>query len=649
MDNSALFAGTRSAAVRNRGFMKLLKKIRLRLLPNIDLVKASRIAMLVICDIALINAASFLALWIRFEFSVQDMLQSGFLPSIIANALPYTAAAVAVIAAMRLYVSLWEYAGFDEFVRICIACILIDSVGYLGLIVRSLPIPRSYPVLNGMFLVLFIAGLRFSYRFIRKELRSRANKGKRTMLIGAGEAAFMALREFSSSRYSQNDVICLIDDDVNKQGRYLCGVRIVGGEEYIEEAVRKFRIDEIIFAIPSASPQRKKELLSTCQRTGCKLKTLPGLFQLANGEVTIQQIRNVEIEDLLGRDVVDVDISGIMDYVHDRVVLVTGGGGSIGSELCRQLAAHMPKQLIVLDIYENNAYAIEQELKADHPDLSIHVLIGSVRDEKRLADVFSRFRPELVFHAAAHKHVPLMEASPLEAIKNNVFGTLNVANCADRFGAKRMLLIGTDKAVRPTNIMGATKRICEMIVQMMNGSSQTEYVAVRFGNVLGSNGSVIPLFKKQIEAGGPVTVTHKDIIRYFMTIREAVALVLQAGAYAKGGEIFVLDMGDPVRIDDLARNMIKLSGFEPDVDIPIRYIGLRPGEKLFEELLLAEKGMKRTPNELIYIGQPLHFDDETLRKELADLKQLCNNSGEEAAVYEAVKRIVPEYSPSKTR
>ncbi len=627
--------------------MKLPKMYIKKILPKIDFVKASRIAMLVICDIALVNAASFLALWVRFEFSIQDMLASGFLPSIICNALPYTAVAVAVLAAMRLYVSLWEYAGFDEFVRICIACILIDCVGYLGFFAFSLPIPRSYPVLNGMFLILFIAGLRFSYRFIRKEVRNRTNKGKRTMLIGAGEAAFMALREFSSSQYSQNDVVCLIDDDINKHGRYLYGVKIVGGEDYIEEAVHKYKIDEIIFAIPSAGAQRKKELLSTCQKTGCKLKTLPGLIQLANGEVTIQQIRNVGIEDLLGRDVVNVDISGIMDYVHDRIVLVTGGGGSIGSELCRQLAAHAPKKLIIFDIYENNAYAIEQELKTDYPDLSMHVLIGSVRDEKRLDELFSQFHPELVFHAAAHKHVPLMEASPMEAIKNNVFGTLNVAKCADRFGAKRMLLISTDKAVRPTNVMGATKRICEMIVQMMNGCSKTEYVAVRFGNVLGSNGSVIPLFRKQIEAGGPVTVTHKDIIRYFMTIQEAVALVLQAGAYAKGGEIFVLDMGEPVRIDDLARNMIKLSGFEPDVDIPIRYVGLRPGEKLFEELLLEEEGITRTPNDLIYIGRPLHFDEDCFKKDLYALQQLCSDRTEASEVFDALKRIVPEYVPSQ--
>ena len=402
-------------------------------------------------------------------------------------------------------------------------------------------------------------------------------------------------------------------------------------------------------AMPSASIRMRSEILDICKDTPCRLKTLPGIFQLANGEVSINKIRNVEIEDLLGREQVRVDLTDICGYVGGRVVLVTGGGGSIGSELCRQLAAHNPKMLIIFDIYENNAYDIQQELRAAHPELELIVLIGSVRDKQRVRDIFSKYRPELVFHAAAHKHVPLMETSPNEAVKNNVFGTLNVALAADEFGARRMLLISTDKAVRPTNVMGASKRICEMIVQNINNHSKTEYVAVRFGNVLGSNGSVIPLFKKQIEKGGPVTVTHRDIIRYFMTIPEAVALVLQAGAYAKGGEIFVLDMGKPVRIDDLARNMIRLSGFEPERDIQIVYTGLRPGEKLYEELLLDEEGIKKTDNALIYIAKPIVFDEEAFAEGMKRLREACNaeNTGNEADIRVIVKSIVPEYHENK--
>lgn len=466
---------------------------------------------------------------------------------------------------------------------------------------------------------------------------------------GAGQAATVALREFRASTHSENKVVCLIDDDKSKWGQYLLGVKVVGGRGDILGAVKKYDIDEIIMAMPSASIRMRSEILDICKDTPCRLKTLPGIFQLANGEVSINKIRNVEIEDLLGREQVRVDLTDICGYVGGRVVLVTGGGGSIGSELCRQLAAHNPKMLIIFDIYENNAYDIQQELRAAHPELELIVLIGSVRDKQRVRDIFSKYRPELVFHAAAHKHVPLMETSPNEAVKNNVFGTLNVALAADEFGARRMLLISTDKAVRPTNVMGASKRICEMIVQNINNHSKTEYVAVRFGNVLGSNGSVIPLFKKQIEKGGPVTVTHRDIIRYFMTIPEAVALVLQAGAYAKGGEIFVLDMGKPVRIDDLARNMIRLSGFEPERDIQIVYTGLRPGEKLYEELLLDEEGIKKTDNALIYIAKPIVFDEEAFAEGMKRLREACNaeNTGNAADIRVIVKSIVPEYRENK--
>ena len=483
---------------------------------------------------------------------------------------------------------------------------------------------------------------RLAYRYFRDILQRKRKSGaqKRTMLIGAGDAGAIALLEFQNSQHSSNHVVCIIDDASRKRGQLLRGVPIVGGRESILSAADKYHIQEIVLAIPSASAGQQRAILSICQKTKCTLRTLPAIYQLANGEVSIQKIRNVEIEDLLGRDSVQVDPAGIGKYVAGKTILVTGGGGSIGSELCRQLAAFGPAQLILFDIYENNAYDVQQELRRTYPSLNLTVLIGSVRDRKRLEDLFARYRPDLVYHAAAHKHVPLMEDSPCEAVKNNIFGTLNVAEMADQYGASRFLLISSDKAVNPTNVMGATKRVCEMIIQMLDVRSKTEYVAVRFGNVLGSNGSVIPLFKKQIAAGGPVTVTDPQIIRYFMTIPEAVSLVLQAGVYAKGGEIFILDMGDPVRIDDLARNMIRLSGFEPDVDIPIVYTGLRPGEKLFEELLLSGEGMRKTQNDLIYIGKDQPFDGEVLQAQLRSLYQAATQGRD---VRGLLAQIVPEY------
>lgn len=585
--------------------------------------KAVRIALLVISDALILNIASFLALWVRFEFHFEQLVrETEYLNNILRFAPYYTAFGLIVFALFKLYTSLWQFASIDEFLKIILACFIVDAGGYAGMHLMHLGIPRSHPVLNGIFLVIMITGVRFSYRFMRQYRRAN-NSCRRTMIIGAGQAATVALREFRASTHSENKVVCLIDDDKSKWGQYLLGVKVVGGRGDILGAVKKYDIDEIIMAMPSASIRMRSEILDICKDTPCRLKTLPGIFQLANGEVSINKIRNVEIEDLLGREQVHVDLTDICGYVGGRVVLVTGGGGSIGSELCRQLAAHNPKMLIIFDIYENNAYDIQQELRAAHP--------------------------ELVFHAAAHKHVPLMETSPNEAVKNNVFGTLNVALAADEFGARRMLLISTDKAVRPTNVMGASKRICEMIIQNINNYSKTEYVAVRFGNVLGSNGSVIPLFKKQIEKGGPVTVTHRDIIRYFMTIPEAVALVLQAGAYAKGGEIFVLDMGKPVRIDDLARNMICLSGFEPERDIQIVYTGLRPGEKLYEELLLDEEGIKKTDNALIYIAKPIVFDEEAFAEGMNRLREACNaeNAGNAADIRVIVKSIVPEYHENK--
>ena len=497
-------------------------------------------------------------------------------------------------------------------------------------------------------MTLFLGGERFSYRFFRSMIHNRVNARTqvRTMLIGAGEAGAAVLRELNNSDRSHNHIVCVIDDIAYKQGMRMSGIPIVGGRERIAEMAEKYRVEEIIFAIPSCGAEDRRDILHECQKTRCAIKTLPGLAEIANGEVKIEKLRKVAIEDLLGRDSVKVDMAGITRYIRGKTVLVTGGGGSIGSELCRQIAQREPKQLIIFDIYENNAYAIQQELHRSCPDLELTVLIGSVRDKARVEQLFDTYRPNIVYHAAAHKHVPLMEDSPNEAVKNNIFGTYNVAEAAGRYQADAFVLISTDKAVNPTNIMGATKRACEMIVQMFNRkSNHTRYVAVRFGNVLGSNGSVIPLFRKQIEQGGPVTVTHRDIIRYFMTIPEAVSLVMQASVYAEGGEIFVLDMGKPARIDDLARNMIRLSGFEPDVDIEIVYIGLRPGEKLFEELLMKEEGLSKTANDLIFVGHLGGFTDAELQEALERLRRMCQENSPE--IGEALAALVKTYHPEK--
>ncbi len=607
-----------------------------------DRTKVTRILLLLLVDVLLINLSSFLALFTRMELDFTALLESGFLDSICRYALIDTVCTIFIFLLFRLYNSLWAYAGTNELTRVAAASIVAAAVKYVSMRLLVMPVPKSFPVLDGMFLMAFVGCSRLAYRYFRDILRHKRRSGAqmRTMLIGAGDAGAMALLEFQNSQHSSNHVVCIIDDDSRKRGQLLRGVPIVGSRESILSAAEKYRIQEIVLAIPSASARQQRAILSICQKTKCTLRTLPAIYQLANGEVSIQRIRNVEIEDLLGRDPVQVDTAGIGKHVAGKTILVTGGGGSIGSELCRQLATFGPARLILFDIYENNAYDIQQELRRIYPNLNLTVLIGSVQDRKRLEDLFSRYRPDLVYHAAAHKHVPLMEDSPCEAVKNNVFGTLNVAEMADRYGASRFLLISSDKAVNPTNVMGATKRVCEMIIQMLDMGSKTEYVAVRFGNVLGSNGSVIPLFKKQIAAGGPVTVTDPQIIRYFMTIPEAVSLVLQAGVYAKGGEIFILDMGDPIRIDDLARNMIRLSGFEPDVDIPIVYTGLRPGEKLFEELLLSGEGMRKTQNDLIYIGKDQPFDGEVLQAQLQSLYQAATQGRD---IRGLLAQIVPEY------
>ena len=608
--------------------------------------KLVRVLCLVTADAVIVNLAAVVTLLIRFSIDGMTVWNSAFewyLKLYLGYAVINTVVTIVMFALFNLYNSLWEFAGYNELVRIGCASVASALVNFvLMMVIEDSRMPLSFPIVYSMLLAAGTGTLRLIYRALRRKRSGRStSEKKRTMLIGGGQAGAMVLREFRYSAHSENKVVCVIDDDRSKWGSFIQGVKIVGGKESIVSAAEKYNVEEIILAIPSASRRQKLDILEICHATGCKLRTLPGLYQLANGEVSIQKIREVDIEDLLGRDIVKIDLNDVAGYIKDKVVLVTGGGGSIGSELCRQAATQKPKTLIIFDIYENNAYELQMELRRQHPELNLVVLIGSVRDKGRVDYVFDKYRPDIVCHAAAHKHVPLMEDSPLEAIKNNVFGTYNVAEAADRYGARRMILVSTDKAVNPTNVMGASKRICEMVVQMWNGRSKTEYVAVRFGNVLGSAGSVIPLFRRQIKEGGPVTVTDKNVIRYFMTIPEAVQLIFQAGAYAKGGEIFVLDMGEPVRIDDLARNMIRLSGLEPDLDIPIVYTGLRPGEKLYEELLLSGEGMQKTANDLIYIGGEAPFDEALLSEKLTELSEL--HEGEEMLLRTKISELVPTY------
>ena len=552
---------------------------------------------------------------------------------------------LAVFVINKLYHSLWQFASIVELKNILISTFCASAVNIALYEVTQNSLPRSCYIIHFLLLTMCVGGSRFSYRL----LRFYSNRGKskrdleRVMIIGAGLAGEKIYREISSAPQVYKEVICFIDDNIAKQQRSLHNVPIVGGRDKIIEASKEYKIEEILVAMPSVDEKDLADILNICKETKCRIKKLPGIYQMLNGDVHLSDFKEVEIKDLLGREPIEVNLEEIMGYVTDKVVMVTGGGGSIGSELCRQIAAAKPKQLIIVDIYENNAYDIQLELKHDYPDLDLETLIASVRNTKKVDELFKEYRPDIVYHAAAHKHVPLMEDSPNEAVKNNVFGTLNVARAADKYKTKRFILISTDKAVNPTNVMGATKRMCEMIVQTMNNRSKTEYVAVRFGNVLGSNGSVIPLFKKQIKNGGPVTVTHPDIIRYFMTISEAISLVLQAGAYAKGGEIFILDMGKPVKIADMARNLIKLSGYEPDIDIKIEYTGLRPGEKLYEELLMKEEGLQDTPNHLIHIGKPIEMDEEVFLEKLVHLKKEAYDETND--IRHLIKDIVPTYQP----
>ncbi len=617
---------------------------------NILKIPINRILALLIMDIIVILVASFGAVFIRFEFSFSQ-IPKHYLDQY-ARILPFTIIITLFFFWLwNLYKSVWRYASATELVNIAFATVCAALSQWLvSHWVLKEKMPRSYYVLYWFFLFAMTCAVRFSYRILRIINNKRMNifsrnTGNNVMVIGAGAAADMILKEIESSKYINLQVRCIIDDQPGCHGKLLRGVPIIGGREKILDAVAAYGIDEIIFAIPSAKRAVRKEILDICKESGCKLRTIPGTYQLINGDVSVSTLREVEIEDLLGREPIHINTDEILDYVSGKVVMVTGGGGSIGSELCRQIASHRPGQLIILDIYENNAYEIEQELRRKYPRLNLVVLIASVRNRKRIDRIFEVYRPEVIYHAAAHKHVPLMEDSPNEAVKNNVLGTWNVVQAADRFKAGRFVLISTDKAVNPTNVMGATKRICEMIIQTYNNRSETEFVAVRFGNVLGSNGSVIPLFKKQIAEGGPVTVTDPEIVRYFMTIPEAVSLVLQAGAYAKGGEIFVLDMGEPVKIVDLAENLIKLSGYRVGEEIEIRFTGLRPGEKMYEERLMKEEGLQQTANKMISIGKALQIDEEQFLKQLKELNDYVQQEPEDIRSF--LQQMVPTYVPGK--
>ena len=602
-----------------------------------------KILLYVLLDVALINAAAFFALFARFEFSFAELARQQYLGVIRDVWLPGTLVCIVPFFCFHVYSSMWRFASGKEMADVGIASVVGSAFYMLVVIIFGKNLPRSFFFLFAIFLFIFVCASRYIIQWFVEKVRGRKfskHPQKRTMVIGAGGGAAMAIKELNISEYSHNKVVCAIDDDVSKHGRLVRGVRVVGGRECIPDAVKKYGVEEIIFCIPSAPVQEKNKILEICNTTGAKLKIMPSLSQLANEDVLINQIKDVSIEDLLGRAPVHADNSVIAGRVFGKTVLVTGGGGSIGSELCRQIAALKPGKLIIFDIYENNAYDIQQELIRKYPELDLEVLIGSVREERRVNDLFAKYHPDMVCHAAAHKHVPLMEDSPAEAVKNNVFGTYNVAKAAGEYGTKLFILISTDKAVNPTNVMGASKRLCEMVVQSMNSVYRTEYIAVRFGNVMGSNGSVIPLFKKQIAEGGPVTVTDKRVTRFFMTIPEAVSLILQAGAYAKGGEVFVLDMGQPVRIDDMARKMIRLSGFEPDVDIKIVYTGLRPGEKLYEELLLKSEGLQKTDNHLIYIGHQMMYTPEEIDEKLEKLRGVIYAEAPE--VRECVLSLIQE-------
>lgn len=636
--------------------------------------------MLVMYDIIAVSGAYFVALWGRFDF-IYSQIPRNYLHFYLSFISIYAVCCIFVFWYFKLYRSMWRFASYTELIKTFEASVLTSMGHIIFITVLFGRMPMSYYLWGSILQFVLLIAARFSYRALiyMRNLRDQAgNITGRVMLIGAGSAGQMVLRDVNSAKEVIKDkIVCIIDDNPNKWNRYINGVPIVGGREDILANVEKYNVNKIFLAIPSAKAEEKRDILAICNETGCELKQLPGMYQFVLGQITASAMKDVSVEDLLGREPIEVDMREVYDFIHGKTILVTGGGGSIGSELCRQVAAHEPKRLIIFDVYENNAYEIQQELRKKYPNMNLEVLIGSVRDSRRIFEVFRKYRPEIVYHAAAHKHVPLMEDSPCEAIKNNAIGTYKTAYAAMVNGCERFVLISTDKAVNPTNIMGASKRLCEMIIQSFDAkikagkadeipqlfthdgnenadkdgtgsvfkNIKTEFVAVRFGNVLGSNGSVIPLFKKQIERGGPVTVTHPDIIRYFMTIPEAVRLVMLAGTYAHGGEIFVLDMGSPVKIDTLARNLIKLSGFKPDKDIKIEYTGLRPGEKLYEEKLMAEEGLKKTENDLIHIGCPIEFNTGEFLKELENLMEAAYKNKDD--IRELVEKMVSTYHPVK--
>ena len=638
--------------------------------------------LLCLADVLIIMGSYFMALVMRFDFRI-DMIPDEYMAGYLWSMPFWIVSAIVIYYIYRLYHSIWAFVSITELKRITIADLVLIPVYIIGAVFMELHMPKSYYFMGYILSCVCCAGVRFSYRYIRFYVRSLQNSTRkeekekdRIMVIGAGTVGQTLIREIRKADSVHARVVCAIDDNPEKKGRFLEGIPVVGNRYDIVDMVKKYDINRIIYAIPSTTGQNRKDILNLCKETGCRMQTVPSVSQIVNEEVSMTKLREVEISDLLGRKQILVNMDEITEYIRGKVVLVTGGGGSIGSELCRQVAARNPKQLVILDIYENNAYDIQMELKKKYPQLNLEVIIGSVRDSRKIFKVFSTYRPDIVYHAAAHKHVPLMEDSPCEAIKNNAVGTYKTAFAALAHGTKKFVLISTDKAVNPTNIMGASKRLCEMIIQAFDykvkegkaeeipqlfthavkkelvnkkwkdaiQNAKTEFVAVRFGNVLGSNGSVIPLFKKQIEAGGPVTVTDPEIIRYFMTIPEAVSLVMQAGTYAEGGEIFVLDMGEPVKIDTLARNLIRLSGYRPDEDIKIEYTGLRSGEKLYEEVLMSEEGLKKTKNDLIYIGCPIPFDIEEFLQELDELLEAAYKNKDD--IKERVQKVVTTYHPA---
>ncbi|WP_308779730.1 nucleoside-diphosphate sugar epimerase/dehydratase [uncultured Clostridium sp.] len=598
---------------------------------------------LILVDAILINIAYVLAIYFRYEYGIFLQLVKDYEKI----AIVFIAIYLISFYFFKLYESIWNYASIDEFLLVIGACITGNVISTILAVLFRMDFSYAVSILSGILVILFIVGFRVSFRIYSRltnilDVKSNVSNLKRTLIIGAGEAAILVIKEMKNNKNSKYNPIALIDDDKYKVGKSILGIKIEGIRKDIIKVCKEKEIETIIIAAPSMNEEDKKEILDKCKKTECKIQMVPSIYSVIDGKVSLNQIKDVEIEDLLGRKPIELEMQGISNYINNKTVLVTGGGGSIGSELCRQISKLNPKRLIIFDIYENNAYDIQNELRHKYPNLNLLVLIGSVRDKKRLEQVFDKYKPDIVFHAAAHKHVPLMEDSPMEAIKNNVFGTLNVVECADKYNSERFVLISTDKAVNPTNVMGATKRICEMIIQSYDKVSHTKFVAVRFGNVLGSNGSVIPLFKKQIAQGGPVTVTHKNIIRYFMTIPEATQLVLQAGAFAKGGEIFVLDMGEPVKIYDLAYDLIRLSGYEPNKDIKIKVTGLRPGEKLYEELLMSEEGLTNTSHKKIFVGKPIFSDLNILRKKIEDLKEIIDKDNKKELIPK-IEEIVPTY------